>query len=102
MIIEKIPDFKMPSKCPFMQQSETGVKLTNFTSGKRITDVLHQRSVPIKCSESSCMGSLMGGQSGDPGVRTKEELLDEALKFQEQYVSSIKSKPSCLTMSSIY
>ncbi|GBM22649.1 Nitric oxide synthase, inducible [Araneus ventricosus] len=90
MLIEKITDFAVPPKCPFAQ-TDLGVKLTNYTSGKRITDVLHTRSEKIRCSEDSCKGSLMTGQSGDPGYRTKGEILDEALKFQELYWSTMKT-----------
>ncbi|CAL1275646.1 unnamed protein product [Larinioides sclopetarius] len=90
MLIEKITDFAIPPKCPFAQ-TDLGVKLTNYTSGKRITDVLHTRSEKIKCSDDTCMGSLMTGQSDEPGCRTKGEILDEALKFQELYWSTIKT-----------
>ncbi|GFV30175.1 nitric oxide synthase, inducible [Trichonephila clavipes] len=97
MLIEKIPDFNVPAKCPF-SQTDSGVKLTNYTSGKRITDVLHSSSAPIKCDGSSCKGSLMTGQSTDPGCRSKEQVLEEALKFQEMFLSSMKaSTPEDLT-----
>lgn len=72
-------------------QADLGVKLTNFESGSQTVDTLHGLSEPIKCSGSSCKGALMSGQSSAPSGRAKEELFEEAYKFQQQYQSSLKT-----------
>ncbi|XP_054717467.1 nitric oxide synthase, inducible-like [Uloborus diversus] len=91
MLIKELSldSYKGQAKCPCSQSSE--VKLTNFISGRQTSDTLHKQSVPIKCSESSCCGALMSGQSTVPGERSTEEILEEASKFLEQYIASSKS-----------
>uniref|UniRef100_A0A061QHR2 Nitric oxide synthase n=1 Tax=Cupiennius salei TaxID=6928 RepID=A0A061QHR2_CUPSA len=99
MIIEKLLQdllekekcqVKSPSRCPFMQ-GDVGVQLKNYESGSQSVDTLHSLSQPIKCSGSSCKGALMSGQSSAPSLRTKEEVLEEAISFQQQYQASIKT-----------
>ncbi|XP_015923337.1 nitric oxide synthase, inducible-like [Parasteatoda tepidariorum] len=88
-INKPLPD-KVESRCPFIQ-SESEVKLTNFVTGKKISDSLHTRSKPITCSSSSCKGALMSGQSSVTVCDSKKDILKEALQFQEEYFASLKN-----------
>ncbi|XP_038059438.1 nitric oxide synthase, brain-like isoform X2 [Patiria miniata] len=66
------------------------VRLKNLLDGKQTTDTLHQKSlVPLQCSESRCMGSIMFPPR-KPGSRSKETIKEHATDFINQYYTHIK------------
>ncbi|XP_064460172.1 nitric oxide synthase-like protein isoform X2 [Ornithodoros turicata] len=65
----------------------------NVESGKVLVDTLHRNARnPLPCSNTICQGSLMGGpirrHCREP--RPKEEVLQHAKEFLDQYYTSIK------------
>ncbi|XP_033628503.1 nitric oxide synthase, brain-like [Asterias rubens] len=66
------------------------VRLKNLLDGKQTTDTLHQKAkIPLQCSESRCMGSIMFPPR-KAGPRPKEIVLEQATDFINQYYTHIK------------
>ncbi|CAL1546257.1 unnamed protein product, partial [Lymnaea stagnalis] len=69
-------------------------KVKNLLDEKVYVDTLHLKAMGgVACSSETCMGSLMSQQAHRPSgstLRTKEEILDHASDFFDQYYTSMK------------
>ncbi|XP_078600036.1 nitric oxide synthase 1-like isoform X2 [Branchiostoma floridae x Branchiostoma japonicum] len=74
-------------------------RMKNWLNDKQMTDTLHNKGTPVNpCSGTKCLGSLMRpnaaalAKSGRPAgeVRPKEEVLEHAKEFLDEFFASIK------------
>lgn len=69
------------------------IRLRHITTGHTTLDSLHQKcNEPVQCTSSVCAGSLMNTPSKRPPgtARCKEEVIEQAKAFFDQYYISIK------------
>lgn len=73
-----------------MSAKKDSVRLFNIATGQTLIDTLHQHShEKIDCSQTVCKGSLMKSRNKAKN-KTKDDIIEEAKNFLEQYFSSTK------------
>ncbi|XP_033126796.1 nitric oxide synthase, brain-like [Anneissia japonica] len=85
------PMMSMKSRTPSPQQKF--IRIQNFSTGKQYVDTLHQkRETTASCSETRCLGSMMFPEKASTETRPKEEVLNHAVDFINEYYDHIKKR----------
>ncbi|XP_066268552.1 nitric oxide synthase 1-like [Branchiostoma lanceolatum] len=90
-----------PNGCPFTGSTSTAPRraqiLTDHLRNKHLTDTLHLKATNVApCSSGKCMGSVVRQREPfPPGYkRPKEEVLEQAKEFIDDYYASMKKENS--------
>ncbi len=72
-------------------KSKKTIELKFLLDDSRFFDRLHQKSnIKINCTEKRCMGSALHSAKLQPLKKSKEEIIDQATDFINQFYASVK------------